>query len=327
MCFNLKLYATAARFAKQAYTQAPELLENVTVGRRYYLGVLSAARAGCGEGKDDAAPTEAERTQFREQARLWFQDELAVWKRRFAAGPASAKMHVRDLVEVARKNTVSLRGFIDPARVAKLPETEQAAWRAIWAEVDALLVEWQALGRDMQGTVVAELERRLPAMLRNEERPTTQADRRRLAEICYRRSLYAASVRFYDEFLKNDVVLTDRPTSTDRYNAACSAALAGCGLGKDEPSPSNDEKTALRERALAWMKVELDARKRALATVVAKSRPAFVKELQHWQDDADFAGVRAAESLARLPAQEQRMWQSLWEDVATLLKAAQANPP
>jgi hypothetical protein len=266
MCFNLELYATAARFAKQAYAEAPELLENVTVGRRYYVGVLSAARAGCGEGKDDPAPTETERTQFREQARLWFQDEMAKWKRQFAAGPMSAEMHVRDLFEVARTNTVSLQGFIDPARVAKLPEAEQAAWRAIWAEVDDLLAQWQSLGRDMQGAILAELEQRIPAMLRNEDRPTTQADRRRVAEICYRRKLYVGSVKFYDELLKNDPVLTDRPVNPDRYNAACSAALAGCGQGKDKPSPSDHEKARLRGRALEWMKVELEARKRSLAS-------------------------------------------------------------
>jgi hypothetical protein len=56
-------------------------------------------------------------------------------------------------------------------------------------------------------------------------------------------------------------------------------------------------------------------------------RSLLIKELRGWQADTAFASVRAPEALARFPAEEQRSWQSLWEEVAALLKAAQADRP
>jgi hypothetical protein len=38
------------------------------------------------------------------------------------------------------------------------------------------------------------------------------------------------------------------------------------------------------------------------------------------------AGVRGAESLARLPEAERQAWQKLWDDVAALLARAQTKP-
>jgi hypothetical protein len=38
--------------------------------------------------------------------------------------------------------------------------------------------------------------------------------------------------------------------------------------------------------------------------------------MRHWLTDRDFAGVRGAESLARLPEAERQAWHQLWADVA-----------
>jgi hypothetical protein len=45
------------------------------------------------------------------------------------------------------------------------------------------------------------------------------------------------------------------------------------------------------------------------------------KTLQHWQQDADFVGVRG-DGLARLPEAERQPWRQLWADVEQTLKKA-----
>ena len=42
--------------------------------------------------------------------------------------------------------------------------------------------------------------------------------------------------------------------------------------------------------------------------------------LQHWQKDADLAGIRYQDAVAGLPADEQEACKQLWADVAALLK-------
>ncbi len=53
-----------------------------------------------------------------------------------------------------------------------------------------------------------------------------------------------------------------------------------------------------------------------------KARPTVRKEMEHWQQDADFNGVRGADALAKLPEAERREWSKLWEDVEELRKRA-----
>jgi hypothetical protein len=50
-----------------------------------------------------------------------------------------------------------------------------------------------------------------------------------------------------------------------------------------------------------------------------------VPQLQHWQQDPDFGGVRGPEALARLPEAERQAWQKLWGDVADTLARAQGT--
>jgi hypothetical protein len=45
--------------------------------------------------------------------------------------------------------------------------------------------------------------------------------------------------------------------------------------------------------------------------------------LEQWQNDSDLASVRDKEALEKLPDDERRAWQQLWDDVDTLLKKVQ----
>jgi hypothetical protein len=47
--------------------------------------------------------------------------------------------------------------------------------------------------------------------------------------------------------------------------------------------------------------------------------------LQSWKTDVAFAGVRDPAALAKLPEDERRQWQKLWDDVEALRQRAAAS--
>jgi tetratricopeptide (TPR) repeat protein len=105
-----------------------------------------------------------------------------------------------------------------------------------------------------------------------------------------------------------------------RYNAACSAALAGCGQGVDTVELAPPARADLRRQAHDWLTAELLGWQKLVANPA--DRPALQKALRHWQKDSDLGGVRDPEALAKLPETERTCWQKLWTDVADILKRA-----
>jgi hypothetical protein len=110
-----------------------------------------------------------------------------------------------------------------------------------------------------------------------------------------------------------------------RYNAARTAALAGCGMGKDAGTLDDAERVRLRRQALDWLGAELESWSRSLEKEPAKFRPSCDGILQYWLGDADFAGVHGPEALSKLPEAERRLWQEFWNGVGDLLKRVQAK--
>jgi tetratricopeptide (TPR) repeat protein len=172
-----------------------------------------------------------------------------------------------------------------------------------------------------------ELDRRLPAVLEGKEEPADDAQRLALAQLCQEPSkkLYAASFRFYAEAFANDAKLADDLRQEHRYNAACAAALAGCGQGKDADNLGDKERARLRKQALDWLRDDLKAYHRVVEQ--GKSQAVVVQRLTHWQQDPDFAGVRSPATLAGLPEAERQDWQQLWADVADTLRRTADKPP
>jgi serine/threonine-protein kinase len=167
------------------------------------------------------------------------------------------------------------------------------------------------------------LEDQLSAILGGKEKPAGDAQRLALARLCQEpfKKLYAASFRFYREAFANDPKLADDLQRGCRYNAACAAALAGCGQGQDAAGVPDEERARLRKQALDWLRADLDAWKRLLPG----ARPVVVQKMQHRLADDDFAGVRGARALAKLPEAERPAWQQLWADVAQTLTEAQGE--
>jgi hypothetical protein len=117
------------------------------------------------------------------------------------------------------------------------------------------------------------------------------------------------------------------PRTGVRYNAACSAALAGCGQGADAPE-GEAERARLRAQALAWLRADLNARIQQAASWFPAVREEAVQALRHWREDPDLAGVRDKSGLDNLPQAERGMWRQLWDEVdAPLQKTAGPNPP
>jgi len=175
---------------------------------------------------------------------------------------------------------------------------------------------------------LAQLDDRLVAVLEGKDQPKDAGEWLGFALLCQMyRKYQAAAAEFYEHAFAGDPALADNPQAPHRYNAACAAALAGCGQGKDADKLNAKERARLRRQAMDWLRADLAAWGRLLEKEPEKITPVLAKTMQHWQQDTDLAGVRDAQALADLPEAERQSWQKLWSDVANLLKQAKERPP
>jgi tetratricopeptide (TPR) repeat protein len=172
---------------------------------------------------------------------------------------------------------------------------------------------------------LAELERKLPAVLQGHVQVANAAERLDYAGICTSKKLYATAARFASEAFTADPQLANLK-SQNRYNAACTAALAGCGQGNDAGPLGDSESARWRNQALAWLQADLALLAQQLETGNAADRAAVQQTLHHWQQDSDLAGIRDVAARAKLPAEDRAACEKLWADVAELLKKAEGKP-
>jgi tetratricopeptide (TPR) repeat protein len=178
-----------------------------------------------------------------------------------------------------------------------------------------------------QAERLVELDGRLPGFLTGTSTPAGPGEQVELAGLCTLKRLHGAAARFYADAFAAEPKLAER-LGPHRYNAACAAALAGCGRGKDADRLDDKERARLRRQALEWLRADLAAWGRLLDKGPDQTRGAarLIKVLRSWPADADFAGVRGPKALVKLPESERRAWQQLWDDVAALLARAKATP-
>jgi serine/threonine protein kinase/Flp pilus assembly protein TadD len=173
-----------------------------------------------------------------------------------------------------------------------------------------------------------ETETRLAKVLSGECQPANAAERAKLALLCAQpfKQLPATAARFYAEAFADEPKLADDLSADHRYNAACVAAQAGCGLGKDGKQTEAAERARLRTQALNWLRADLSAWDGMLTKDPAKAGPTVARAMTNWQQDTDFAGVRSPEALAKLPEGERADWQKLWAEVEeTAARARREN--
>jgi hypothetical protein len=139
-----------------------------------------------------------------------------------------------------------------------------------------------------------------------------------------------ARKRFGRALIRLQTALTDAepPTAHQlsagrRYNAACAAAMAGSGQGKDADQLDARERAKLRKQAFDRLRGDMAALRNLLETDKSGATTFVLQRTQQCLRDVDFAGVRGAEALAKLPEPERGDWQRLWDDVADLRQRAQ----
>jgi hypothetical protein len=172
---------------------------------------------------------------------------------------------------------------------------------------------------------LVELDRKLAAFLDGKSGAANNQDRLALAAFCQLPSkrFYATSAFFYREALAIRPELSDKVEAGHRYDAACAAALAGCGQGKDAAKLDDKEKRRLRDQSLAWLRGDLAYFDKQYGAGRLPIVFFLIERLAHAQKDPDLKGVR--ESLDTLPESEQPAWRKLWADTEQLLKQARAS--
>jgi serine/threonine-protein kinase len=163
------------------------------------------------------------------------------------------------------------------------------------------------------------LDARLPAILQETEKLHSAAEQIEFANLCRRKQLYVASLRFAAAAFALDPKLTDA-AKENRYNAACAAALAGYAAGKDAEKLDAQERARFRRQALDWLREDLAYWTKNPKRSAAPDGGSVSQWLHHWQIDPDFAGVRDKDGLARLSSAERAQWEQFWSDVDALLQ-------
>jgi tetratricopeptide (TPR) repeat protein len=190
-------------------------------------------------------------------------------------------------------------------------------------ELGSKLPGWRYPSEDWvkQAEKLLELDGKLPDVLKGTAKPADAEEALKLAALCHRqRRLYGSAAKLYAEAFVAEPKLAEDLGRAARYNAACAAALAGCGAGQDAETLDDKMRAAMRQQAQEWLKADLALWDKRLDE--AKSRETARRTLQHWLADPELALVRDRAALERLPAEERKDWQKLWSEAAELLKTS-----
>jgi tetratricopeptide (TPR) repeat protein len=167
---------------------------------------------------------------------------------------------------------------------------------------------------------------RIPALLRGDLKSKDAAEGIELAELAYYTKHYPLSAQLYANALKSDPKRAEDLEHGARYNAACAAALAGCGSGSDSSLPDDAAKAEFRKQARAYLRADLAAWSKLVEADAAKNRREARQNLRHWKHDRDIAGIRDQTALAKLSDDERGACQALWADVDKLLAKCITSP-
>jgi Flp pilus assembly protein TadD len=168
---------------------------------------------------------------------------------------------------------------------------------------------------------------RLGEVLAGKDKPKNAAEALDLAKLCGEpfQKRYAGGARLYADAFAADPALAEDLKSGNRYNAACSAALGGCGEGKDA-AKDETARARLRRQALGWLQADLAACRQQANSKEAAQREEAATQLAHWLVDSDLKGLRASGQVA-MSAEERAAWDALWAEVKATLALAQRGQP
>jgi hypothetical protein len=161
---------------------------------------------------------------------------------------------------------------------------------------------------------------RLSKILRGTEKPANGAEQLDLAQMHVLNKHYAAAARSFRDAFTAEPKLAEAVPEDARYDAACAAALASGGQGKDAGRLDDKERALWRRQALDWLRQDLTWWGKALDKGNARTNAQVREKMRHWQTNSDLDSVRAKDALARLPDEERKQWEKFWLDVDALLR-------
>ena len=189
-------------------------------------------------------------------------------------------------------------------------------WRAASADEREIWM-YHALRREAE----AMLFPNLPAFLEGTYRPADQCERLAFVGATVFDGLTCASARLYADAFAAEPSLADEPQRARRYYAACMAASAGCGRGKDASNLDDKERARLRDQARNWLRAEAAAWGKKLDAEPA-AKASVESALKRWRTDPDLAGLREPDFLERLPVAESRACRKLWKEIDAQIERA-----
>ncbi len=152
------------------------------------------------------------------------------------------------------------------------------------------------------------------------------------AALCYQplRRQYATSARLCARAFELDPKIAATASfvmygNTHRWDAACYAALAGCGQGSDAPADPS-ARAELRKQALNWVRADLAMRAGQAASANPRDRGLAAWLLAAWLRDSDLDGVRPGPGRIDQPSDERTAWDAFWADVRVALEQARKPP-
>jgi tetratricopeptide (TPR) repeat protein len=183
---------------------------------------------------------------------------------------------------------------------------------AVWRRSSAQWVE--------NAERMVQLESRLPAVLKGEDKVADGTELKGLQEVCRLQKRFVSAARLFEVAFSAAPKLAEDVKAGHRYDAACFAALAAADKGFDAGKLDDKERSRLRQQALDWLRADLKHWTQQAASgngpVIARLR----QMLMHGQTDTDLTGVRDQDALAKLNAEERAAWEKLWAEVAEVLK-------
>jgi tetratricopeptide (TPR) repeat protein len=165
---------------------------------------------------------------------------------------------------------------------------------------------------------------RFSFVLGGQDKPADDTERQTLAKIAYEQKEFAFAARLWAEVFTRDPKSADDLHAGHRLSAARAAALAAAGQGGSAAKLDDQVRSRLRQQALDWLRADRAAWAERLRSGPPEARAAMEQTLARLQQEPDLAGIRDADSLARLPEDERKAFEQLWSDVAVLLKSKAA---
>ena len=151
------------------------------------------------------------------------------------------------------------------------------------------------------------------------------AEQIELAKLSVLKKANAAAAQFFRDAFNADPKLAEDVTKGTRYDAACAAALAGCGRGLDADKLDDRERSRWRRQALDWLGQDLMWWGKEVGKGNAQTNASVRECMRHWQTDDDLAGLREPSGLDKLSPDERKECLALWKEVAAVLSRAQTT--